>query len=63
MRDIERPAIHERRMCVDCDNGFEITESEVAFYSSRDLKLPRRCADCRRARRLLRDEATTGNAY
>ena len=41
-----------RRACVDCGAGFLVTEGEVSFYAQRALVLPKRCAPCRRARKI-----------
>ncbi len=55
--------IAEWRVCVDCDADFPVHEGEIVYFSQRDLKTPRRCKDCRLARRLLRDVETPRNAY
>ena len=39
------------QVCRDCGNEFTITVSEQNFYESKELALPRRCADCRAARK------------
>lgn len=37
--------------CIDCKNDFQFTEGEAQFYADRRLKKPRRCKDCRKARK------------
>lgn len=41
-------------VCVEkgCGNKFYITESEQAFYKSKNFALPKRCPSCRKKRRL-----------
>lgn len=36
-----------KRTCKECGNEFDITQSEIRFYKSKHLALPRRCKDCR----------------
>jgi len=36
---------------VDCGDTFSVTEGEAAWYVERNLNLPRRCRDCRLAKR------------
>ncbi|MEO7190065.1 MAG: zinc-ribbon domain containing protein [Vicinamibacterales bacterium] len=44
----------EQRLCLDCTTPFTVTEGEAAFFEAKQLSLPRRCPDCRRARRAER---------
>lgn len=37
--------------CVDCGAGFTVTPGEAEFYRDRQLRLPKRCVACRKARR------------
>lgn len=37
--------------CKDCGKEFVVTVSEQEFYASKELVLPKRCADCRKARK------------
>ncbi len=39
-------------ICKDCGKEYTVTASEQNFYESRELALPKRCADCRKARKL-----------
>ncbi len=39
-------------VCVDCKKNFIIEQGEVLFYESKGLKLPKRCPECRKARKL-----------
>ena len=46
------------QICKDCGKEFTITASEQEFYESKELALPKRCADCRKARKMqTQDEA------
>ena len=36
------------RTCKQCGKKFTITDSEIQFYKSKDLELPKRCSDCRK---------------
>lgn len=36
-----------KRTCVQCGKEFEITDSEAAFFKSKNLQLPKRCKECR----------------
>lgn len=48
--EIENQEVMERT-CLSCGETFTITESEVRFYESKELALPKRCAACRKARK------------
>ena len=37
-----------KRTCKQCGKDFTLTDSEVNFYKSKDLELPKRCSDCRK---------------
>ena len=37
-----------KRTCKDCGKDFEINSSEIKFYKSKNLALPKRCSDCRK---------------
>lgn len=39
------------QVCKDCGNEFTITVSEQNFYESKELALPKRCENCRKARK------------
>ena len=39
------------RRCVQCGKEFVLTDSEISFYKSKNLSLPKRCKDCRDANR------------
>lgn len=36
-----------KQRCVQCDRVFNLTESEIDFYKSKGLNLPKRCKTCR----------------
>lgn len=38
-----------KRVCKQCGKSFELSESEIAFYKSKNLNLPKRCKACRQA--------------
>lgn len=37
-----------KRTCKQCGKNFTITDSEVQFYKSKGLELPKRCSECRK---------------
>ncbi len=39
------------RKCKDCGKTFKMSNSEVDFFNSKDLHLPKRCKDCRQKNR------------
>ncbi len=39
------------RKCVQCGKVFDLTDSEIEFYKSKGLSLPKRCKNCRDANR------------
>ena len=41
-----------QRTCKQCGKEFTITQSEVRFYKSKHLDLPRRCVDCRKKNKM-----------
>ena len=40
--------------CGDCNTQFAFTESEQQFYAQKGLAAPKRCKDCRNARKSQR---------
>lgn len=38
--------------CISCGKIFVLEPGEIQFYESKGLALPKRCAECRRARKL-----------
>ena len=36
------------RTCKQCGKEFNLTDSEIQFYKSKSLELPKRCSDCRK---------------
>ena len=40
----------KKQKCISCGKMFELTETEIAFFSSRNLSLPKRCKECREIR-------------
>jgi len=50
--------------CVDCGAEFTFTASEQEFHASRGFtNEPKRCPDCRRARKSARGDAGGGSSY
>jgi hypothetical protein len=47
----ERDQVVEGRTCADCGEPFTITAGETSYYARRGLVLPKRCPDCRAARK------------
>lgn len=45
-----------QKTCRDCGKPFEITRAERVFFESRGLALPKRCVDCRKAKKAARKE-------
>lgn len=41
------------QVCKDCGKEFTIRVSEQNFYESKDLALPKRCEECRAARKAM----------
>lgn len=39
------------RKCKDCDENFSMFFSEIDYFISRDLHLPKRCSKCRKSRK------------
>lgn len=41
----------QKKICVQCQKEFVITDSEFSFYKSKGLSVPKRCKECRDANR------------
>lgn len=53
--------IVDRIQCLDCSQTFEIKAGEKRFYESKRLTYPpKRCPQCRKARRLTIDRSGRG---
>ena len=50
-----------RRTCKQCGREFELEDSEIEWYQSKGMQLPKRCEDCRAANRKKRDDGRTGS--
>ena len=50
------------RKCVQCGEKFTLTDSEIAFYKSKKLSLPKRCKACRDANRISKGEGNVPKA-
>jgi hypothetical protein len=58
-------AVHDgtrRYTCRDCEADFTLTEDQRRFFLSRNLAIPKRCPECRAAKRRLRREEGVGPA-
>ena len=44
----------EPNACTDCGSEFALTAGEIQFYQGKNFPLPKRCQNCRTARRLLK---------
>lgn len=47
-------------VCLGCGEVFIVDAGEVAWFTARDLALPRRCPECRAARQQARQSAQDG---
>ena len=36
-----------KRTCVQCGKDFYISQNEIKYFKSKNLRLPKRCKDCR----------------
>lgn len=45
-----------KRVCKQCGREFYMAQSEVSFYKGRNLQLPKRCKECREAKKQQRKE-------
>jgi hypothetical protein len=46
-----------KKICIQCGEEFEISESEIEFYESRNLEIPKRCYKCRKSNRIRKNDA------
>ena len=46
-----RNEVYSSFTCTDCGKVFEFTNGEYEYYTSRGLQFPKKCPDCRKARR------------
>ena len=51
-----------KRNCKDCGKVFELSDSEIQFYKSKNLELPKRCSSCREKNRIRRENAASASA-
>ena len=47
--------------CKQCGKEFELSESEIAFYKSKNLHIPKRCEQCRKANK--KNKAAAAKPY
>jgi hypothetical protein len=52
-----------KKICVQCQKEFELTESEIAFYKNKGLSIPKRCKACRELNKNGRSQNTVANSY
>lgn len=46
-----------KRTCKQCGKEFVITQSEINFYKSKNLSIPKRCKECRQSNKKRRENA------
>jgi hypothetical protein len=46
------------RKCIQCDKAFTISDSELEFFTSKNLSIPKRCKECRE-----KNKANKSNSY
>ncbi len=49
------------KKCVQCGKSFTITESEIQFYKSKNLSIPKRCKTCREQNRASKNASKKNN--
>lgn len=49
--DTPIPLVSQERVCVDCLNLFVLSAGERRFYARKGLTEPKRCVECRKAKR------------
>ena len=47
----------KKQKCVNCGKTFVLTDSEIAFFESKNLKLPKRCIDCRKQKNKIKERS------
>ena len=47
-------------LCADCGRTFLLTASEQQFFQERGMNEPKRCKDCRQARKAERESGGRG---
>lgn len=52
-----------KKICVQCQKEFELTESEIAFYKNKGLSIPKRCKACRELNKNGRSQNSVANSY
>ena len=50
-------------VCRDCNQEFTFTEGEQQFFAERGFSEPTRCPDCRRKRKMERDQGAGSGGY
>ena len=48
-----------KRTCKQCGKSFTLTDSEIQFFKSKGLELPKRCSECRKNNRNNSNENST----
>lgn len=48
-----------KRICKQCGKEFELSDSEIQFYKSKNLNIPKRCKECRDRNKQKQPEATS----
>lgn len=50
-----------KRTCKQCGKEFIITQSEINFYKSKNLSIPKRCKECRQSNKQQRENTEKTN--
>lgn len=50
------------KKCVQCGKKFKLTESEIHFYESKGLEIPKRCEACRKQNKKKKSGKTAGKS-
>lgn len=50
-----------KRTCKQCGKEFVLSQSEIDFYKSKNLSIPKRCKECREANKQARGNISSSN--
>lgn len=48
-----------KKICIQCGKEFELSDQEISYYQSKNLEIPKRCAQCRKRNRIKNNSAPT----
>lgn len=49
----------KKLVCQDCEKEFEFSEREQEFYTQKGFEEPKRCPECRKARKQQKNQRTS----